>query len=203
MAAGSGAGRLPRSPNAGPGNPASVTRAEAEAFGREPGITWLGHVSESQSVRHKRRLRFHLPARGPPTLLGCRLRLCLIATCRAAVRCSSGESGLLVRQTIQRIADRSRHAETVARFGAARAGRGRAICRTPSNGRPLTYQHLVKIRCLRIKQFCDRERVELPSSRWPPPLSAQGAGTVASRHYALARPNASFSLASHAGRRMP
>ena len=29
-----------------PANPASVTQAEAEAFGREPGITWLGHVGD-------------------------------------------------------------------------------------------------------------------------------------------------------------
>ena len=29
-----------------PANPASVTQAEAEAFGRESGITWLGHVGD-------------------------------------------------------------------------------------------------------------------------------------------------------------
>jgi len=33
-----------------PANPASVSRAEAEAWGREPGITWLGHVDDIATV---------------------------------------------------------------------------------------------------------------------------------------------------------
>ena len=33
-----------------PANPASVTQAEAEAFGREPGITWLGRVDDIATV---------------------------------------------------------------------------------------------------------------------------------------------------------
>ncbi|HUI96068.1 MAG TPA: glycosyltransferase family 4 protein [Xanthobacteraceae bacterium] len=33
-----------------PANPASVTQAEAEAWGREPGITWLGHVDDIATV---------------------------------------------------------------------------------------------------------------------------------------------------------
>src|SRR6266849_3131743 len=33
-----------------PANPASVSQAEAEAWGREPGITWLGHVDDISSV---------------------------------------------------------------------------------------------------------------------------------------------------------
>ncbi len=33
-----------------PANPASVSQAEAEAWGREPGITWLGHVDDIASV---------------------------------------------------------------------------------------------------------------------------------------------------------
>jgi glycosyltransferase involved in cell wall biosynthesis len=32
------------------GNPASVSQAEAEAWGREPGITWLGHVHNIPSL---------------------------------------------------------------------------------------------------------------------------------------------------------
>ncbi|HEY4919135.1 MAG TPA: glycosyltransferase family 4 protein, partial [Xanthobacteraceae bacterium] len=33
-----------------PANPASVSQAEAEAWGREPGITWLGHVDDIATV---------------------------------------------------------------------------------------------------------------------------------------------------------
>ena len=33
-----------------PANPASVSPAEAEAWGREPGITWLGHVDDIATV---------------------------------------------------------------------------------------------------------------------------------------------------------
>ena len=33
-----------------PANPASVPQAEAEAWGREPGITWLGHVDDIATV---------------------------------------------------------------------------------------------------------------------------------------------------------
>jgi glycosyltransferase involved in cell wall biosynthesis len=33
-----------------PANPAAVTQAEAEAWGREPGITWLGHVHDIATV---------------------------------------------------------------------------------------------------------------------------------------------------------
>jgi len=33
-----------------PGNPASVSQAQAEAWGREPGITWLGHVYDISSL---------------------------------------------------------------------------------------------------------------------------------------------------------
>jgi glycosyltransferase involved in cell wall biosynthesis len=33
-----------------PANPASVPRAEAEAWGREPGISWLGHVDDIATV---------------------------------------------------------------------------------------------------------------------------------------------------------
>ena len=33
-----------------PANPASVSQAEAEAWGREPGITWLGHVNDIATV---------------------------------------------------------------------------------------------------------------------------------------------------------
>ncbi|HLH92650.1 MAG TPA: glycosyltransferase family 4 protein [Xanthobacteraceae bacterium] len=33
-----------------PANPASVPHAEAEAWGREPGITWLGHVDDITTV---------------------------------------------------------------------------------------------------------------------------------------------------------
>jgi glycosyltransferase involved in cell wall biosynthesis len=33
-----------------PANPASASRAEAEAWGREPGITWLGHVDDIAAV---------------------------------------------------------------------------------------------------------------------------------------------------------
>jgi glycosyltransferase involved in cell wall biosynthesis len=33
-----------------PANPASVSQAEAEAWGREPGVTWLGHVDDIATV---------------------------------------------------------------------------------------------------------------------------------------------------------
>jgi glycosyltransferase involved in cell wall biosynthesis len=33
-----------------PANPASVPQAEAEAWGREPGVTWLGHVNDIATV---------------------------------------------------------------------------------------------------------------------------------------------------------
>src|SRR5262249_50574378 len=33
-----------------PANPASVAQREAEAWGREPGITWLGHVDDIATV---------------------------------------------------------------------------------------------------------------------------------------------------------
>src|SRR5262249_27416646 len=33
-----------------PANPASVTKAEAEAWGREPGITWLGQLNDIETL---------------------------------------------------------------------------------------------------------------------------------------------------------
>jgi glycosyltransferase involved in cell wall biosynthesis len=84
-----------------PANPASVTEAEAAAFGREPGIAWLGHVDDIAALWARAAIAV-LPSRReglPLSLL--EAAACgrpMIATdvpgCREIVR--PGETGLLV-----------------------------------------------------------------------------------------------------------
>jgi len=84
-----------------PANPASVTQAEAEAFGREPGITWLGQVGDIAGLWARAGIAV-LPSRReglPMSLL--EAAACgrpMVATdvpgCREIVR--PGETGLLV-----------------------------------------------------------------------------------------------------------
>jgi glycosyltransferase involved in cell wall biosynthesis len=84
-----------------PANPASVTQAEAEAFGREPGVTWLGHVDDIATVWARAHIAV-LPSRReglPKTLL--EAAACgrpMVATdvpgCREVA--IPGETGLLV-----------------------------------------------------------------------------------------------------------
>jgi glycosyltransferase involved in cell wall biosynthesis len=84
-----------------PANPASVTQAEAEAWGREPTITWLGHVSDIAALWARASIAV-LPSRReglPLSLL--EAAACgrpMVATdvpgCREIVR--PGETGLLV-----------------------------------------------------------------------------------------------------------
>jgi glycosyltransferase involved in cell wall biosynthesis len=54
-----------------PANPSSVSKAQVEAWAREPGITWLGHVSDISSVWGRAHIAV-LPAQGeglPKSLL--------------------------------------------------------------------------------------------------------------------------------------
>jgi glycosyltransferase involved in cell wall biosynthesis len=84
-----------------PANPASISEAEAAAFGREPGITWLGHVDDIAALWARAAIAV-LPSRReglPLSLL--EAAACgrpMIATdvpgCREIVR--PGETGLLV-----------------------------------------------------------------------------------------------------------
>ena len=84
-----------------PANPASVSQQDAEGFGREPGITWLGHVQDIAAVWARAHIAV-LPSRReglPKSLL--EAAACgrpMIATdvpgCREIVR--PGETGLLV-----------------------------------------------------------------------------------------------------------
>lgn len=84
-----------------PANPASVTEEEAEKFGREPGVTWLGHVSDIPALWARAHIAV-LPSRReglPKSLL--EAAACgrpMIATdvpgCREVVR--PGETGVLV-----------------------------------------------------------------------------------------------------------
>jgi len=85
-----------------PANPASVSQAQAEAFGREPGITWLGHVDDIATVWARAHIAV-LPSRReglPKSLL--EAAACgrpMVATdvpgCREIA--IAGETGLLVR----------------------------------------------------------------------------------------------------------
>jgi glycosyltransferase involved in cell wall biosynthesis len=84
-----------------PANPASVPHTEAEAWGREPGVTWLGHVNDIATVWARAHIAV-LPSRReglPKSLL--EAAACgrpMVATdvpgCREIVR--PGETGLLV-----------------------------------------------------------------------------------------------------------
>jgi glycosyltransferase involved in cell wall biosynthesis len=84
-----------------PANPASVSQAEAEAWGREPGVTWLGHVDDIATVWARAHIAV-LPSRReglPKSLL--EAAACgrpMVATdvpgCREVAR--AGKTGLLV-----------------------------------------------------------------------------------------------------------
>ena len=112
-----------------PANPASVSQAEAEAWGREPGITWLGHVDDISSVWARAHIAV-LPSRReglPKSLL--EAAACgrpMVATdvpgCREIA--IAGETGLLVppdqAQALAAAVETLAHApELRARFGRA------------------------------------------------------------------------------------
>ena len=110
-----------------PANPASVSEAEAQAWGREPGITWLGHVGDISSVWARAHIAV-LPSRReglPKSLL--EAAACgrpMVATdvpgCREIA--IAGETGLLVppddaRALADAIATLANDADMRARFG--------------------------------------------------------------------------------------
>jgi glycosyltransferase involved in cell wall biosynthesis len=140
-----------------PANPASVMQAEAEAWGREPGITWLGHVGDIAALWARAAIAV-LPSRReglPLSLL--EAAACgrpMIATdvpgCREIVR--PGETGLLVpagdpAALADAIAALAGSADLRARYGGA--GRRLAVERfsADSVGRQAVdlYRRLVKV----------------------------------------------------------
>jgi glycosyltransferase involved in cell wall biosynthesis len=112
-----------------PANPASVPQAEAEAWGRQPGITWLGHVADISTVWARAQIAV-LPSRReglPKSLL--EAAACgrpMVATdvpgCREIA--IAGETGLLVppddaQALAAAIETLARSPELRARFGRA------------------------------------------------------------------------------------
>ena len=112
-----------------PANPASVTQTEAAAWGREPGVTWLGHVEDIAELWARAHIAV-LPSRReglPKSLL--EAAACgrpMIATdvpgCREIVR--PGDTGLLVpfddaRALADAIEGLAASVELRARYGAA------------------------------------------------------------------------------------
>lgn len=84
-----------------PANPASVSRAEAEAWGQEPGITWLGHVGDIVSLwrrSHIAALPSHREGLPKSLLEAAACGRAMVATDAPGCReiCIDGQTGLLV-----------------------------------------------------------------------------------------------------------
>jgi glycosyltransferase involved in cell wall biosynthesis len=112
-----------------PANPASVSEGEAAGWNAEPGITWLGHVSDIAALWARAHIAV-LPSRReglPKSLLeaaacGRPLVASDVPGCREIVR--PGETGLLVpfdddAALADAIATLANSAELRARYGAA------------------------------------------------------------------------------------
>jgi glycosyltransferase involved in cell wall biosynthesis len=84
-----------------PANPASVSQAEIEAWGREPGITWLGHVGDIVSLwrrSHIAALPSHREGLPKSLLEAAACGRAVVATDAPGCReiCIDGQTGLLV-----------------------------------------------------------------------------------------------------------
>ncbi|HEU5274871.1 MAG TPA: glycosyltransferase family 4 protein [Xanthobacteraceae bacterium] len=139
-----------------PANPASVSRAEAEAWSREPGISWLGHVDDIATVWARAHIAV-LPSRReglPKSLL--EAAACgrpMIATdvpgCREVA--IPNETGLLVppddaaalAQAIERLAQAP---DLRARFGAAARRLAETRFSADAIGRAVTELYLQLVR---------------------------------------------------------
>jgi glycosyltransferase involved in cell wall biosynthesis len=112
-----------------PANPASVSRQEAQAWGREPGITWLGHVDDIASLwrqAHIAALPSHREGLPKSLLEAAAFGRPMVATdapgCREIV--IAGRTGLLVPiedpgALAEAIAELAASPQLRARFGAA------------------------------------------------------------------------------------
>jgi glycosyltransferase involved in cell wall biosynthesis len=112
-----------------PANPASVSQVEAEAWGREPGITWLGHVGDIVSLwrrSHIAALPSHREGLPKSLLEAAACGRAMVATDAPGCReiCIDSQTGLLVpvedpAALAKAIATLAAAPELRARFGAA------------------------------------------------------------------------------------